>query len=101
MGTDPVVISKLNWWSPSRSKTAKTGSSAPVAFVSIGLFKTGRIELSKVKECHWCFREEGLSLVALLLQGKEVMGCFAGDRGGSAIVLSEQVEVVAHLVSGG
>ena len=54
-----------------------------------------------MKKCYWCFREKGLSLVALLLQGKEVMGCFAGDGGGSAVVLSEQVEVVAHLVSGG
>jgi hypothetical protein len=40
----------------------RTGS-----FVSISLFKTGRIELLKVKEWWWCFRKEGFSLVALFL----------------------------------
>jgi hypothetical protein len=62
----------------------RTGS-----IVSISLFKTGRIELLNVKVWYRCSREEGLSLVALLLQGKEVMVCFADDGGRPAVVLSK------------
>ena len=37
------------------------------SFVSIGLLKTVRIELLKLKKCFRCLRKQGFSLLALFL----------------------------------
>jgi hypothetical protein len=68
------------------------------ALVSIGLKKTMWIELLKAKDCFWCFRKDGFPLFRLPFQCEEIRGIIQGAR--PAIILPEQVEILAHKVSG-
>jgi hypothetical protein len=49
-----------------------------------------------MKKCLWCCRQQGSSLFALFLQGKEMIGSFASEAGRPAVFLPEQVQVRAH-----
>lgn len=75
---------------------AKTGNSAPLAIVTIALFKARRIELFELQECPRSFCQKHFLLRAFSFQGKKIRGHFAAGSDRPAMVLSEHAKVVVY-----